>query len=208
MRLLNDYGMLETFSLGLLQPEVMNPEQERLDESPYHFVGSLSPFQHPDLLKVPQSRFRALAGEDPYVAVVGNDINAKTFYLSPKYTQFLYDQLSFFVPTTQEGFTARNPIMQPEVCDTQGIGSGPLKNQAPFTNFNTTYDIVANLTSRLLLKLRDQGKGILLISAELDEIMSLSDRILVLYEGEIIADGREFSEKEMGLLMAGQKKGA
>lgn len=75
----------------------------------------------------------ALAGEDPYVAVVGNDISAKTFYLSPKYTQFLYDQLSFFVPTTQEGFTARNPIMQPEICDTQGLGSGPLKNQAPFT---------------------------------------------------------------------------
>jgi simple sugar transport system ATP-binding protein len=60
----------------------------------------------------------------------------------------------------------------------------------------------------LLLKLREQGKGILLISAELDEIMSLSDRILVLYEGEIIAEGRAFSEKELGLLMAGQKKGA
>ena len=57
-----------------------------------------------------------------------------------------------------------------------------------------------------LLKMRDQNKGILLISAELDEIMSLSDRILVIYEGEIIAEGSDFTEEELGLLMAGQKK--
>jgi transposase len=38
--------------------------QARLDGSPYHFVGSLSPAQHPDLLRVPRSRFRALEGED------------------------------------------------------------------------------------------------------------------------------------------------
>ena len=58
----------------------------------------------------------------------------------------------------------------------------------------------------LLLKMRDQNKGILLISAELDELMSLSDRILVIYEGEIIAEGSDFTEEELGLLMAGQKK--
>lgn len=57
----------------------------------------------------------------------------------------------------------------------------------------------------LLLKMRDQNKGILLISAELDEIMSLSDRILVIYEGEIIAEGTNFTEEELGLLMAGRK---
>jgi transposase len=38
--------------------------QGRLDTSPYHFVGSLSPVQHPDLLRVPQSRFRSLQGDD------------------------------------------------------------------------------------------------------------------------------------------------
>lgn len=38
--------------------------QERLDASPYHFVGSLSPAQHPDLLRVPQARFRPLQGEN------------------------------------------------------------------------------------------------------------------------------------------------
>jgi transposase len=38
--------------------------QERLDASPYHFVGSLSPSQHPDLLRIPRARFHPLAGED------------------------------------------------------------------------------------------------------------------------------------------------
>ncbi len=38
--------------------------QAVLDQSPYHFVGSLSPTQHPDLLRIPRARFTALAGED------------------------------------------------------------------------------------------------------------------------------------------------
>jgi len=40
----------------------------------------------------------------------------------------------------------------------------------------------------------------------LDELMSLSDRILVIYEGEIIAEGSDFTEEELGLFIAGQKK--
>lgn len=75
----------------------------------------------------------AFAGEDPYIAVVGNDISASTFYLSPKYVQFLYDQTIFAVPTTGEQFRAQNPIIQPEICDTLGVGSGPFGNQPPFT---------------------------------------------------------------------------
>jgi len=58
----------------------------------------------------------------------------------------------------------------------------------------------------VLQRMREQKKGILLISAELDELLSLSDRILVIYEGEIIAEGSDFSEEEVGLLMAGQKE--
>jgi transposase len=38
--------------------------QARFDQSPYHFVGSLSPAQHPDLMRIPRSRFHPLAGED------------------------------------------------------------------------------------------------------------------------------------------------
>lgn len=55
-----------------------------------------------------------------------------------------------------------------------------------------------------LLELREQGKGVLLISAELDEIRALSDRILVLYEGRIVAERpADCDDHELGLLMAG-----
>lgn len=55
-----------------------------------------------------------------------------------------------------------------------------------------------------LVKKRDQGKAVLLISAELDEVRALSDRILVMYEGQIIAERPEnCDESELGLLMAG-----
>ncbi len=55
---------------------------------------------------------------------------------------------------------------------------------------------------------RDSGKGILLVSLELDEVMQLSDRILVMYEGEIVADldPKEITVQELGLYMAGSKR--
>jgi len=57
-----------------------------------------------------------------------------------------------------------------------------------------------------LLSMRDEGRAILLISAELEELKTLSDRMIVIYEGAIVARGRteEFSEEELGLLMAGK----
>jgi ABC-type uncharacterized transport system ATPase subunit len=57
-----------------------------------------------------------------------------------------------------------------------------------------------------LLSMRDEGRAILLISAELEELKTLSDRMIVLYEGEIVArgDAEEFSEEDLGLLMAGK----
>jgi simple sugar transport system ATP-binding protein len=59
-----------------------------------------------------------------------------------------------------------------------------------------------------LLEQRNQGKGVLLVSFELDEVMNLSDRILVMYEGEIVADldPDQTDERELGLYMAGKKK--
>ena len=56
---------------------------------------------------------------------------------------------------------------------------------------------------------RDGGKGILLVSLELDEVMNISDRILVIYEGEIVADlnPKEVTVQELGLYMAGSKRG-
>ena len=55
---------------------------------------------------------------------------------------------------------------------------------------------------------RDRGKAILLVSLELDEVMSLSDRILVMYEGEIVGelDPKKTNVQELGLYMAGAKR--
>jgi simple sugar transport system ATP-binding protein len=56
---------------------------------------------------------------------------------------------------------------------------------------------------------RDEGRAILLVSLELDEILSLSDRILVIYEGEIVGEHTgEVSEEQIGLEMLGGQKEA
>ena len=55
---------------------------------------------------------------------------------------------------------------------------------------------------------RDRGTAVLLVSLELDEVMNLSDRILVMYEGEIVGefDPKKTTVQELGLYMAGAKK--
>ncbi len=52
---------------------------------------------------------------------------------------------------------------------------------------------------------RDRGAAVLLVSAELDEIFSLADRIIVMYEGEVVADmpAEDATREQLGLLMAG-----
>ncbi|MCR4266358.1 ABC transporter ATP-binding protein [Nitratireductor sp. ZSWI3] len=60
---------------------------------------------------------------------------------------------------------------------------------------------------RRLIDMRDQGKAVLLVSVELDEIRSLSDRILVMFAGRVVGErGPEATEGELGLLMAGVEK--
>ncbi len=61
-----------------------------------------------------------------------------------------------------------------------------------------------------IVALRDQGKAILLVSVELDEIMSLSDRIAVMFDGHIMGERlpSETDEKELGMMMAGMGEGA
>ena len=58
---------------------------------------------------------------------------------------------------------------------------------------------------RALVEQRDRGKAVLLISFELDEILNVSDRIAVIFEGRIVGviDGAEADENQIGLLMAG-----
>ncbi len=60
---------------------------------------------------------------------------------------------------------------------------------------------------RRILAERDAGKAVLLVSMELEEVMSLSDRILVMYEGKIAAEfeAGAVTEEELGYYMTGGK---
>ena len=73
-------------------------------------------------------------------------------------------------------------------------------------NSNLTLPYRAN---RIIL-MRDRGVAVLLVSAELDEIMSLSDRIAVMYRGEIVAtvNRKDATREQLGLLMAGVRETA
>ena len=59
-----------------------------------------------------------------------------------------------------------------------------------------------------LVAQRDEGKAVLLVSLELDEVMDVPDRILVMYEGEIVGelDPKKTTQEELGLYMAGAKR--
>lgn len=59
-----------------------------------------------------------------------------------------------------------------------------------------------------IIQERDRGCGVLLVSTELEEVLSLSDRIAVIYEGEImgVMDNKDVNIEELGLMMAGSKR--
>ncbi len=60
-----------------------------------------------------------------------------------------------------------------------------------------------------IIQLRDEGRAVLLVSVELDEVRALSDRILVMFAGRIMGErGPEATEQDLGLLMAGVVRGA
>ena len=61
---------------------------------------------------------------------------------------------------------------------------------------------------KVIVRMRDAGCGVLLVSAELDEIMALSDRIAVMYKGQIMdtLSADEATREQLGLLMAGVKE--
>ncbi len=63
-------------------------------------------------------------------------------------------------------------------------------------------------THKRLIQQRDQGKGVFLVSLDLDEILAVADRILIIYEGEIVGEmpAEQATEQELGLYMAGAKR--
>ncbi len=61
-----------------------------------------------------------------------------------------------------------------------------------------------------IVRLRDEGRGVLIVSTELDEVLALGDRIVVMYEGEIVGilDQADATRERLGLLMAGHRETA
>jgi simple sugar transport system ATP-binding protein len=86
----------------------------------------------------------------------------------------------------------RNPDLMIAVQPTRGLDVGAIE-----------------YIHKQLINLRDQGKAVLLVSLELDEVMSVSDRILVMYEGELVANvnPKDVTENDLGLYMSGSKRG-
>jgi len=106
--------------------------------------------------------------------------------------------------TTEALLTRRDVIVVASVSCIYGLG-GPdeYKNLLCISRVGQSYDQRDLL--RRLVAMRDARRAVLLISAELDEIMGLSDRILVMFGGTIAGEfpaGRA-TERELGLLMAG-----
>ncbi len=95
----------------------------------------------------------------------------------------------------QKAIVAREIDKEPEllvaVQPTRGLDVGAIEN-----------------IHKELVKVRDSGRAVLLVSLELEEVMSVPDRILVMYEGEIVGelDPKKTSVEELGLYMAGAKR--
>ena len=85
----------------------------------------------------------------------------------------------------------RNPELLVAVQPTRGLDIGAIEH----------------VHSQLVAQ-RDAGKAVLLVSLELDEVMNVPDRILGMYEGEIVGefDPKNVTVEELGLYMAGAKR--
>jgi len=95
----------------------------------------------------------AFAGEDPYVAIVGNDILCQAapanFYISTKQQQFCFDQTIFGVPTANETFSSQSAAIQPEICDFGGTGFLPGATTASRDGFLPPFTFRGTSTARV-----------------------------------------------------------
>ncbi|MCG7378996.1 ABC transporter ATP-binding protein [Paenibacillus sp. ACRSA] len=154
---------------------------------------------------------------------VSENIVLESYYKSP-YTRrgFLnFDAIKKQAKRLVEAFDVRTPSIETKARSLSG-GNQQKAIIAREVDKNPELLIAAQPTRGLdvgaiefvqkqLIAQRDQGKAVLLISFELDEIINVSDRIAVIYEGEIVGEvlPEETNDRELGLMMAGstQKRG-
>lgn len=129
-----------------------------------------------------------------------------------------YDKIYNFSKNLISEYDIRTPNL---IVKTKSLSGGNLQKciLARTLSMNPEFVLAAQPTRGLdvgateyihkkLLEIRDKGGGVLLISEDLDEILNLSDRILVIYNGEIMGETKrgELTREEIGLMMTGTKK--
>ena len=156
--------------------------------------------------------------------------------LTPLFTDNLVLQRYFEPEFTKSGFLRRNNIRKQaekmiEEYDIRS-GQGPITVSRSMSGGNQQKAIIAReiekepgllvavqptrgldvgaieFIHKQIVAQRDAGKAVLLVSLEMDEVLDVSDRILVMYEGEIVGqlDPKTTTPEEMGLYMAGAKR--
>jgi len=151
---------------------------------------------------------------------VSENMVLETYYRSP-YTQngFLHKEV---IDQHAEDLVKQFDVRTPSIDNKARSLSGGNQQKAIIAreiDKNPTLLIAAQPTRGLdvgaiefvqkqLIAQRDQGKAVLLISFELDEIMNVSDRIAVIYEGQIVGEvfPQDTNDQELGLMMAGSLK--
>jgi simple sugar transport system ATP-binding protein len=144
----------------------------------------------------------------------------KEWYLSGAYSPFLdWEKINQKAEGKVEAFDIRTPSIdtslrylsggnQQKVIVARELSKNPVAIVASQPTRGLDVGVIEYVHQRLL-QLREEGQAILLISSDLDEVLTLSDRIAVIYEGKIVAieDPTKTNERRLGLLMAGQSVG-
>lgn len=152
---------------------------------------------------------------------IGHNIGLQTYY-TPEYAKFGiidYKKISQKANQIIEEFDVRTG--HGEVTPARALSGGNQQKAIIGREVDRNPDLlIAALPTRgldvgaiefihrRLIEQRDKGKAVLLISFELDEVMNVSDRIAVIYDGHIVdtVNPKETTEQELGLLMAGQSE--
>ncbi|MEK4698940.1 ABC transporter ATP-binding protein [Solibacillus sp. FSL R7-0668] len=152
---------------------------------------------------------------------IGHNIALQTYYKEPISKGFImdYKKVNEKARQVMEEFDVRTG--QGEMTPARALSGGNQQKAIIGREVDRDPDLlIAALPTRgldvgaiefihsRLIEQRDKGKAVLLISFELDEVMNVSDRIAVIYDGSIIdtVDPKETTEQELGLLMAGEER--
>ncbi len=138
------------------------------------------------------------------------DINGKVFMNQKAIDKISDDLISTFAVKTQDANT-----------NVGSLSGGNVQKVVVAREYNTNPSFMiaeqpthgidigsAELVHHKLIELRNQGAGILLVSADLNEVLDLSDRIIVMFEGEIAGyfpDAKKTNDQELGIYMLGAK---